>query len=111
MGFSWTPKCDCAKPGFISKSDYLKYQCFGSTGLEDGKVFIRTDLFPMMITNFQVLDNWKTFVHFMFQRFLKYNAQTFEAQVYLFHVCKSKVLFQKVHIKSVTRTELQIAPY
>ena len=48
------PKCDCMKPGFISKLDYLKYQCFGSTGLEDGKMFIRTGLFPTMITNFQV---------------------------------------------------------
>ena len=46
----------------------------------------------------------------MFQKFSEYNAQMFEAQVYLFNVCKSKVLFQKVHIKSVTRTELQIAP-
>ena len=42
------------KPGFISKSDYLKCQCFGSIGSEGGKIFIRTDLFPTMIMNFQV---------------------------------------------------------
>ena len=51
--FSWTSKCDYVKPSFISKSDYLKCQCFGSTGSEGGKVFIWMDLFPTMITNFQ----------------------------------------------------------
>ena len=49
----------------------------------------------------------------MFQRFSKYNAQMFEAQVYLFHVLihvKTKFSFKKYTQKSVTRTELQIAP-
>ena len=46
----------------------------------------------------------------MFQKFSEYNAQMFEAQIYSFHSCKDKVLFQKVHTKSVTRAELQIAP-
>ena len=40
LDFSWTSKCDYIKPGFISKSDYLKYQCFGSTDSENGKIFI-----------------------------------------------------------------------
>ena len=95
LDFLWASKCDYVKPGFISKSDYLKYQCFGSTGSEGGKVFIQTDLFLTVITNFQVLDNWKAFVHFMFQRFSKYNAQMFETQVYLFHVL--------IHIKTKFR--------
>ena len=33
LDFSRTSKCDYVKPGFISKSDYLKYQCFGSNWL------------------------------------------------------------------------------
>ena len=37
---------------FNSKSDYLKCQCFGSIGSEGGKMFIQTDLFLTMITNF-----------------------------------------------------------
>ena len=49
----------------------------------------------------------------MFQKFLKYNAQMFEAQVYSFHVhihVRTKLYFQKVHTKVKLLTELQIAP-
>ena len=48
----------------------------------------------------------------MFQKFSKYNAQMFEAQVYSFRSCKDKVLFQKKKStrESVTITELQITP-
>ena len=95
FGFLWIPKYDCVKPGFISKSDYLKYQCFGSTGLEDGKVFIQTDLFPIVITNFQVLNNWKAFLYSIFQKFSDYNAQMFKAQVYSYtYSCKDRVLIR-----------------
>ena len=46
----------------------------------------------------------------MFQKFLEYNAQMFEAQVYSFRSCKDKVFFQKSTRESVIITELQIAP-
>ena len=47
----------------------------------------------------------------MFQKLSEYNAQMFEAQIYSYiYSCKDKVLFQKVHTKSVIRTELQITP-
>ena len=49
----------------------------------------------------------------MFQKFSEYSAQMFEAQVYFFYVLiheGQSFFFQKVHAKSVTRTELQIAP-
>ena len=45
----------------------------------------------------------------MFQKFSEYNAQMFEAQVYLFHVfihVRTKFYFQKVHAK----VQLEITP-
>ena len=81
----------------IPKSDYWKCQSFRSTGLEGGKLFIQTDLFSIMITNFQVLDNWKAFVHFMFQKFSISRMQCISIgnTSHSFNSCKDKVLFQK----------------
>ena len=57
----------------------------------------------------------KTILYFMFQKFLIFRMQCISVwNTSLFISCtysyKDKVLFQKVHAKSVTRTELQIAP-
>ena len=43
-------------------------------------------------------------------QFSECNTSVFETQVYSFHSCKNKVLFSKSTRKSVTITELQIAP-
>ena len=85
---------------FNSKSDYLKCQCCGSTGSEGGKMFIWTKFFLTLIRNFQVWDNWKVFVYFMFEKFLEFKIQctnVWSTSLFISctHSCKDSFVFKK----------------
>ena len=83
----------------FQKSDYLKYQCFGSTGSENGKIFIRTDLFPTSDHKFSSLRQLKSICSFHVSEIFNFQNAMHKCSKNIFisctFSCKDSFIFKK----------------
>ena len=112
LNFSWTPKCGCMKPSFIQfKIRLFEMSMFRLNWLKRWENVYLNEFVPNSdhkIFKFKTIEKHFFISYFRnFQNIMhKYLKHTF---IHFVHVMK-KFFFQKVHVKSVSRTELQIVP-